>query len=178
MIHFQCACGTTVSAEDGDAGREIGCVACGRRLTVPRPNSGGLPPGGRQRDAHDFDEEIVRAARTAPPRPRKTPQNVRVPAAVPPRREKPSYDLTRLRDAPGVVRPVAWLSLLGLVAVAVSVVVLAPGALWLRAIAAGVLAVLGAVIFVALSTLAEVCGAVGGLADDQRELSARVGGPE
>lgn len=40
-IMFNCACGQVISATDSEAGREVACPRCSRRVMVPTPPSGG-----------------------------------------------------------------------------------------------------------------------------------------
>lgn len=177
MIHFQCACGRTLAAETGERVRNVLCEGCGAEVPVPSGSVGAaavhrVPDRGR---AHDFDAEIVAASRTRPPRPLKTPRKLDTPPeesglATSP----PAYDLLRVRQAPGLLGALSWLSLLVVLAATVGILLLLPGSLRLRCLAAVVLLVVGTAVFCSLQALREVCRALSGLADQQRGIIARL----
>jgi hypothetical protein len=124
--------------------------------------------------AHDFDAEIVAASRTRPPRPLKTPRKVDTPRVSEPAASPPAYDLERVRQAPGLLSALSWLSLLVVLAATVGILLLLPGSLRLRCLAAVVILVVGAAVFCSLQALREVCRALSGLADQQRGIIARL----
>jgi len=177
MIHFQCRCGTTLSADEAAAGDEVRCASCGAELVVPALNSTPKlrPNGRRDTGTHDFDAEIVAAARTAPARPKKTPR--RVPAVEAPTSPEPAadpapgYDLIRLQVWDHRLGFLSWLILIVFGAASGATLAVLPAGATVRvATAAGilVLAVLG---FVSLRVLQEVCRSVMGLAARQREMA-------
>jgi len=183
MIHFQCRCGTTLSADEKAAGNDVRCAGCGADLVVPASTSPAKLTGNGRRDTgtHDFDAEIVSAARRTPSRPRKTPRRVDSPsgaAAAPPSPaapgEAPTYDLIGVGT---------WAERLGTLSLMVLIASLAAaGTVWalldaetaLRAVAAGVVVLLGLIAFVALRVLREVCRSVIGLAARQREMAGEM----
>jgi len=181
MIHFQCRCGTTLSAEESNAGSDVRCAACGADLTVPATRSPGkLASNGRRgATSHDFDAELVSAVRTAPARPHKTPRRVETPRAAeapeaPPPGEAPSYDLIGVGTWAERLGPLSLLVLLASLAAAGTVWALLDAEVVLRVVVAGALAVLGLVTFAALRVLREVCRSVIGLAARQREMAEGV----
>ncbi len=172
MIHFRCGCGATLSVGEERAGGPVWCSHCGSAVTVPQvPEGGGRPPR-RDTPPHDFDAEIVTAARTRPPRRVKTPEDRKAPAPSPER--PPDYDLRRVRRAPRTLRMVAGGGVLALVAGGVLVLLLGPWTLPWRAGAASLLLVLAALLAAGLAALGEVCRALVGLAERQREIAVRV----
>ncbi|MEN8151322.1 MAG: hypothetical protein ABFS86_16015 [Planctomycetota bacterium] len=180
MIHFQCRCGTTLSAEESSAGEAVRCVSCGHEFTVPAlsPAKSLRPNGRRDTGTHDFDAEISAAARSAPPRPRKTPQRVVSPEEREPSveaGEAPAYDLIGLEAWAGRLGPLSWLFLVVFAAGAGGCFELLHGEPVLRIVVAGLLLVVGAAGCVALRVIREVCRATIGLAARQREMASGTG---
>jgi hypothetical protein len=182
MIHFQCDCGTTLSAEEADRGRSVTCAGCGLDLTVPKANSTGaeLSNAGPAPVFHDFDAEIVGAARSAPPRPRRTPRRVTTPEPEPtpedPADEEPAaparYDLIRLSFVARMLFAGSWIGLALFGAGSGAVLALLDGPIGTRIALAAVLLVLAVGGFVLFRVLSELCLSVVGLAERQRETMA------
>jgi hypothetical protein len=180
MIHFRCDCGTTLSAEEEARGRSVRCAGCGAELTVPASNSIGadlsnpVPSGA----VHDFDAEIVSAARKAPPRPRRTPRRVETPESEEEalKAEEPSpaarYDLIRLSRVARLLHAGSWAGLILFGAGAGAVLALLSGPIGTRAVLAAVLLVLAVAGFALFRVLSELCRSVVGLAERQRETMA------
>ena len=177
MIHFQCRCGTTLSAEESATGGTVRCVSCGNDLTVP---AGGTakklrPNGKRESGTHDFDAEITAAARSAPARPRKTPRKVETPpsdtASPGGVGEAPAYDLIAVEAWASRLGVLSWLTLLGFAAGAGAAYELLRGDVVPRAVAAGILLLTGVLGHMSLRILRDVCRATVGLAQRQREMA-------
>lgn len=184
MIHFRCRCGRTLSAADAESGREVACEGCGGKVTVPARVEPAAAAAGRSRPGpvrHDFDAEIVGAARSTPPRPLKTPEpsptaavEEEADAEGASRPPSPGFDLLRVRHA------TRWLPLLGGAALvfglsgAVASLFLLRGTFLLRGAVALALLAAGAGAFAGLVALRELARAVLGLADGQRDLARRL----
>jgi hypothetical protein len=172
MIHFKCRCGSTLSAPEEEAGREVSCALCGERLSIPGPNAGlPLPETKGEKTAHDFDAEITGAARLAPPRPRKTPTRL-VPPPEPVRADPPrdDYDLLAIGSAAGAIPTMTWVALACLGFVAASVLHPDPLPTWGRVTTAACALFVAFVLARALVILRDLCRVVSGLAERQREI--------
>ena len=177
MIHFQCRCGTTLSAEEAATGGTVRCVSCGSDLTVPAVSTAkNLRSGGkRESGTHDFDAEITAAARSAPARPRKTPRRVDAPpadAASPEDvAEAPAYDLIAVEVWASRLGTLSWLTLLGFAAGAGAAYELLEYDVVPRVVAVGILLLTGVLGCMSLRILRDVCRATVGLAQRQREMA-------
>jgi hypothetical protein len=171
-----------MSADESAAGSGVRCASCGTDLTVPAARSSArLTPNGRRgASGHDFDAELVSAARTAPARPRKTPRRVETPSAPGAAAETaspgdaPTYDLIGVGTWAERLGPLSLLVLLASLAAAAAVWVLIDAETILRGVVAGALVVFGLITCVALRVLREVCRSVMGLAARQREMAGDV----
>jgi len=176
MIHFRCRCGPTLSAEESAAGQGVRCVSCGHDLTVPSVTPTGRLRSSGRRDTgtHDFDAEITAAARTAPARPRKTPNRVTSPEFDGPPEEEagdpPSYDLIGMAVWADRLGPLSWVALVLFAAAAGGAFELLREAALLRWLVVAVLLATGVFACVLLRVLREVCRATLGLAQRQREM--------
>jgi hypothetical protein len=145
-------------------------------LVVPAAKTTARPRSNGRRDTgtHDFDAEIVAAARTAPTRPKKTPTRVPgVPETSPaePVADPPGYDLMRLDAWDRRLGTLSWITLVLFGAVAGAALALLPGSGVTRVLVAGVGLLFALAGFVVLRALREVGRAVTGLAARQREMA-------